>query len=233
MLLEKKTILVTGYSSGIGQAFCSLPEIRANFSYLFVGRTKPDLMLQGDQFVRWDFNQDKPSKPDATPTEKLHALVLHHGFLAGKDFSEISEAEILRTVNTNVLSVVRIVRTYLSRLEHGATLITLSSISAGKGSYDDVYALSKGGLEAFSNSLSQKLGPQGVRVICIAPGLVSGTRMTSELKPGLFSENVRKIPLGAAADRFAIAKLSSHLLLNQDLSVSGSVIHVNGGQYLG
>ena len=230
--LEKKRILVTGYSSGIGQAFCSLPEIMEKYAFLFVGRTKPDLMREDDQYVSWDFNEEKPSDPIASPNQKLHALVLHHGFLAGKDFREISEAEILRTVNVNLLSILRLVRAYLSSLENGATLITFSSISAGKGSYDDVYALSKGGLEALSNSLSQKLGPLGVRVICVAPGLVSDTRMTSELKPGLFKETIKKIPLGHAADRFAIAKLSRDLLLNQKLSISGGVIHINGGQYL-
>lgn len=225
-------ILISGYSSGIGEAFYNLPEIRRNFSFLLVGRQKPRRMRKDDDFVRWDFEEVKPSSEPTPRVEKLKALVLHHGFLAGKDFRQITETEMLRTINVNLLSAVRILQAYVSFLEKGSSVIFYSSVSASKGSYDDIYALSKGGLEAFANSLSQKLGPLGVRVICIAPGLVAETRMTNELKPGLFTSTLKRIPLGAPVDKFAIARFARDLLVNENLSISGSVIHVNGGQYV-
>ena len=139
----------------------------------------------------------------------------------------------METVQVNLLASVRIVKRFSPLLSPGGAIVFYSSISARKGSFDDVYAMSKAGVEAFSNSIVDKLGPLGIRVFCIAPGLVSGTRMSSQMKPGLFDETLKKIPLGRAASPWAIANMVHHILKDKELTISGGSIQVNGGQFIG
>lgn len=229
---NKPIILITGYSSGIGKEFISSPAARRKYRFLLVGKTVPDHLGSNDIFLNWDFQKSKPSGSIDIKSIKLDAIVLHQGILIGKDFRDITEDEICQTININLLSAVRLIKLFFSCLSSGSTLIFYSSISASKGSYDDVYALSKAGLEAFSNSISLKLAPLGVRVICIAPGLVESTRMTNHMKPGLFEDTLKKIPMGRAVSARAIARFSIDLLENKELTLSGNVIHINGGQYI-
>lgn len=233
VLREKPLVLVTGFSSGIGKEFVSAKRVKEKYSFCFLGRNKPERMRAGDFFVEWDLRKPEPADESHGPKKSLEAIVLHQGLLVGRDFREISEQEMMDTINVNLLAGVRIVKRFSPLLTRDATIVFYSSISARKGSFDDIYALSKAGVEAFANSIVDKLSPSGVRVVCVAPGLVSGTEMTSQLKPGLFEKTLAKIPLGRPASPRAIANMVGYILSDKDLTISGGAIQVNGGQFIG
>lgn len=229
---SKPLILVTGYSSGIGKAFVALQEVRKTFRFLFVGRQKPLNLRRQDFFVFWDFQIPELPTSIAEFDSKLDGIVFHHGVMIGKDFREISDAEMSHTLDVNLLASVKLMRVFSAQLLPGSAVIFYSSISASKGSFDDIYAMSKGGLESFSNSIALKMAPLGIRVVSLAPGLVDGTRMSGELKPGLYERTIERIPAGRPVSATAIARFAFDLLANKELTIGGGVISINGGQFL-
>ena len=109
------------------------------------------------------------------------------------------------------------------------SIINMSSIAGIHGNPGQVnYAASKGGLIAFSKSLSKECGGRGVRVNCIAPGFID-TEMTQAVKEDVRKAWIENIPLKRAGTPDDVANAA--LFLASDLSayITGQVIGVDGG----
>src|SRR5271157_1683699 len=83
---------------------------------------------------------------------KLDALVFCQGVIRGKRLAEQTDREVLDTFRTNVLGAVALTRALLPQMAGRSSITYLASISAFAGSYDPVYAASKGALVAFAKS---------------------------------------------------------------------------------
>mgnify|MGYP001487629249 CR=1 FL=1 len=109
--------------------------------------------------------------------------------------------------------------------------VLLGSISGHKGSFDDSYAATKGAIHSLVKSLALKFSPN-IRVIGIAPGMTNNTKMTNNLVEGQYSKTLSKIPLKYAGEPEDIAELILFLINKHAKFITGSIIDVNGGQYL-
>ena len=112
------------------------------------------------------------------------------------------------------------------------TMIFLGSISGEKGSYDDAYAATKGGIHSFVKSLSLKLAPHGQRAVCIAPGITQDTRMTDTRPQSEKDAALKQIPLGRFVRAEEIAEWIWFCASPVAASLTGTILDINGGQYL-
>ena len=109
------------------------------------------------------------------------------------------------------------------------SIINMASIVGIHGGAGQVnYSASKGGLIAYSKSLSKEVGSRGIRVNCIAPGFIE-TDMTQAVNEEIRKAWVDQIPLKRAGKPEDVANAA--LFLASDLStyVTGQVLGVDGG----
>jgi NAD(P)-dependent dehydrogenase (short-subunit alcohol dehydrogenase family) len=115
------------------------------------------------------------------------------------------------------------------------SIACMSSVSAQRGGGvfgGPHYSAAKAGVLGLAKAMARELGPDGIRVNCVTPGLIetdiTGDKLTSEMK----AEIVRGIPLGRLGRTGDVANV--FLFLASDLSayVTGAVIDVNGGMLI-
>jgi 3-oxoacyl-[acyl-carrier protein] reductase len=115
------------------------------------------------------------------------------------------------------------------RLAPGASVVVITSNLAHRGAYDRVaYSASKAGLEGAVRSLARELGPRGIRVNAVAPGLLD-TDMTHEVGPDGFESYAQEVPLGRVGLASDISPLVAFLLGPGSDYITGQVIDVDGG----
>jgi 3-oxoacyl-[acyl-carrier protein] reductase len=95
-----------------------------------------------------------------------------------------------------------------------------------------VYSSTKGAVITWTRALPAELGPQGVRVNCVAPGLILGTRFhdTHTTKESA-EETIKGIPLGRAGSAEDIGRAVVFLASEYDGFINGATLDINGGIY--
>jgi 3-oxoacyl-[acyl-carrier protein] reductase len=139
-----------------------------------------------------------------------------------------------RTVDTNLIGtylMIHALRPWLRR--PGGRIITVSSIAAFRGG-GDMYSAAKAGVVGLTYALAQELGPEGITVNAVAPGLVLdteffGDRMTEQRK----QRTIAQTPMGRAGRPADIAAAVQYLASTEASFVTGEVLHVNGGWLFG
>ncbi|MEV5889899.1 SDR family NAD(P)-dependent oxidoreductase [Nonomuraea fuscirosea] len=136
-------------------------------------------------------------------------------------------------LNANLMSAVLVTTALAPRLNDGGRIVSLGSIAA-RGTGSGSYGAAKAALESWTADLAAELGPRGVTANVVSPGLVLDTeffrgRLTEE---GIRTrvENTRNGRPGSPAD---VADTVLFLASAGARHVTGQVLHVNGGAYLG
>jgi 3-oxoacyl-[acyl-carrier protein] reductase len=135
----------------------------------------------------------------------------------------------------NLSSVFHAIRAVLPSFAPGARIINISSLSAlnGAGKHAFAYAAAKGGMVSMTRSLANEFAPRGIRVNCIAPGVVK-TPFHDRFNTPEVLETVRKsLPLhrlGAPEDIGGVAVFLASPLAS---FMTGQVVEANGGAHMG
>jgi NAD(P)-dependent dehydrogenase (short-subunit alcohol dehydrogenase family) len=235
--LEGRRILVTGASSGIGKAIaerCVVEGARV----LATGR-RADALEELDGVRRFVCDLRDPGAPEACVAEGVERLggldgAVHAAgtVIRNQDPRSSSDEEIDGILLENLAVPQRVARAALGVLGHGGSLVLVSSQLAhiGAPGYAS-YCASKGGVEALVRSLAVEVGPDGIRVNAVAPGLVQtpmaykGRENFDELVPGIAERHpLRRI--GQAED---IAGPIGFLLSDAARWLTGQTIVVDGG----
>jgi len=116
---------------------------------------------------------------------------------------------------------------------HYGRIISLSSVVAYLGQAGQAnYAASKAGIIGLTRSLALELAPYQITVNAIAPGLIE-TAMTEKIPEAMRKEIMKRIPLGRPGRPEEVAEAAAFLCLPGSGYITGQVIHLNGGLYLG
>ncbi|AFM19870.1 dehydrogenase of unknown specificity, short-chain alcohol dehydrogenase like protein [Mycolicibacterium chubuense NBB4] len=242
-LLNDKTALVTGGTSGIGLA--TAQRLAAEGAHVFVtGRNQSTLdaavaaIGDGATGVRGDVSQ--PADLDAVVDAIRaygHGLDVVFANAGGGEFAalaDITPEHLEKTFATNVFGTVYTVQKTLPVLNDKAAVILAGSIAAHNGTPAfSVYAASKAAIRSFSRTWAAELAERGIRVNTVSPGSVV-TPGLKELAPAgqeqaLLDQLEADVPLGRLAEPDEIAKAVVFLASDLSSYVNGTELFVDGG----
>ncbi len=140
-------------------------------------------------------------------------------------------ARLRRMFDINLLGAMLTAREGARRLTQGGSIVLVSSAAArlgGPNEYVD-YAASKGALDTLAIGLSKELGPQGIRVNSIRPGLIETDIHASGGQPDRAQRLGTSAPLGRPGARDEVGEAIVWLLSDAASYVTGSIMDVTGG----
>lgn len=144
------------------------------------------------------------------------------------DFDDLTAKNIF---DTNVFGTMNCSRAVIPHFisKRSGKIINISSIwGICGGSCEVIYSASKGAIVAFSKALSKELGPSGICVNCVAPGLIE-TDMNKNLSEEDKKEFAEGISLGRVGTAKEIAEVVAFLASDSASYINGQVISVDGG----
>ena len=245
--LEGKVALITGGDSGIGRAVAVLfAREGADVAIVFLPVEQPDadetarvvealgrrvLLLPGD--IRRPVFCQRAVDRTVETLGGLDILVNNAAFQQHQDSLEgISDEQLDRTFETNILAMFRLTRAAIPHLRPGATIINTGSITGLEGHPKLLdYSSTKGAIHTFTKSLARALVDRQIRVNAVAPGPV-WTPLNPSDKP---AEEVAtfgaKTPMGRPAQPEEVAPAFVFFASNADSSyITGEVLTLLGGE---
>lgn len=166
--------------------------------------------------------------------EQIDIVVnLAGGMVARKSLDEMDEAFLDEVLALNLKSAFLVIKAARPFMQAGGAIINFSSQAGrdGGGPGATAYATSKGALLTMTRSLAKELGPQGVRVNAVCPGMIATTFHDTFTKPEVRKNVAGATPLrreGASED---VAGLVAYLASEDAAFVTGTGIDINGGTF--
>jgi len=252
--LQGKTALVTGASRGIGRATAFVLANSGAHVLVHYGRSKQDaeslvagILSKGGRAnsIRADLGTPEGATLLAKEVrtivgERLDVLVLNAGISKAARLADYTVEDFDNLFATNVRSPFFLVQQLLPILGDGSNIIVISSIGShavvGKPGVDNpsllAYASTKGALETLVKNWAAILGPQGIRVNAVAPGVID-TDMSNFTK----TEAGRDAALGMQALKRIgkpedVADVVAFLASDDARWITGASISVDGGSKL-
>ena len=171
----------------------------------------------------------------------LDVLINNAGSLvARKRLAEADEAfwaEVLALNLGSLRGVTRAAAPHLAaaaKVGGGASIVNLSSLAGRKGGHPGslAYSTAKGAVLTFTRALATELGPEGIRVNALAPGLILGTSFhNTHTTAASAQQTIAGIPLGRGGTADDVARAAVFLASEFDGFITGATLDVNGGVY--
>jgi 3-oxoacyl-[acyl-carrier protein] reductase len=248
MTLQGKTALVTGGGRDIGRSV-SIALARAgargaiNYNS---GREAAEETLKlvkdagGDAFlIQADVTDSGTVKAmleevGVAFSGRLDILVnLAGGMVARKTLSEMDEAFFDHVMALNMKSAFLVLQSALPFLGEGSSVVNVSSLAGrdGGGPGASVYATAKGALMTYTRSMAKELGPQGIRVNAVCPGLIGTSFHDIFSKPEGRAATAGNTPLRREGHPDEVADTIAYLASPAASFVAGVCLDVNGGLF--
>jgi 3-oxoacyl-[acyl-carrier protein] reductase len=171
----------------------------------------------------------------------LDILINNAGsLLARRLFADADDDFWSQTMSLNLGSLRKVTRAALphlaaaAKMRGGASIVNLSSLAGRKGGHNGslAYSTAKGAVLTFTRALAAELGPQGIRVNALAPGLILGTRFhTTHTSAESAAATIATIPLGRGGTADDVARAAVFLAGEFDGFITGATLDINGGVY--
>jgi 3-oxoacyl-[acyl-carrier protein] reductase len=227
--------LVTGGSRGIGAACAE--ALREDGREVYIGyngsRAAAEALADriGARAVRADMRDTREVDAMFARVQGADILVCAAGVAATGLITDLTEEQWIGLLDVNIGGVVRCCRAaipHMLRAKSGC-IITMSSVWGVVGaSCEAVYSASKAAVVGLTKSLAKELGPSGIRVNCVAPGVID-TGMNASLTDSEFSALRQATPLGRIGDPCEVAELVRFLASDAARFITGQVIGADGG----
>jgi 3-oxoacyl-[acyl-carrier protein] reductase len=248
--LNQKRALVTGGGQGLGSAIVAhLLEAGADVAIHFFSSETGARELKS--LAENKGRRAEMFRADLTKEAEATALVNNAaGFLGGLDVLVNNAGDLVqrrqiqevdapfweRVMNVNVSSMLWVTRAAVPWLERAgqASIVNLSSLAGRKGGHPGslVYSTAKGAVLAWTRALANELAPKGIRVNCVAPGLILGTRFhNTHTTEASAQATMQQIPLGRAGAPADVARAVVYLVSEYDGFITGATLDINGGVY--
>lgn len=233
-MIKKKNIIIVGASSSIGSAIIS--NFRSPSTHIIATcHSKPKIIYKENIYnLKLDLEKNKSIE---NFIKEVHSIASHidtaiflAGILPGKNLKEYNLTDMEKVMTINFTGQAKVIKGLLPLFDSDSQIIMISSISAQRGSYDPIYAASKGAILPFVKSLAVGLG--GVRVNAIAPGLIEGSAMYKEMsidRQGLHRQQTSQKRLLCISD---LADIIYDISQSHWKHLNGACIDLNGGQYV-
>jgi 3-oxoacyl-[acyl-carrier protein] reductase len=244
MLLNGKTVLITGASRGIGSGIARVfAQNGANVAFTYSSSEAPALALQEElsklgvkvKAYKSDASSfaacEKLASEVMSDFDSLDALINNAGITKDNLLMRMSEEDFDKVIEVNLKSIFNMTKAFqrVFLKQRNGSIINISSIVGVKGNAGQAnYAASKAGMIGFTKSIALELGSRNIRVNAIAPGFIE-TEMTDKLDDAVIEQWRAGIPLKRGGTPEDVA--NACLFFASDLSsyITGQVLLVDGG----
>ncbi len=243
--LTGKVALITGADSGIGRAVAIAFAMEgASIAVVYNENTddakftkrqveskgQPCLLIQTD--VRVKANCEDAVRQTVERYGKLNILVNNAAFQkAQDDFLNITEEQLRRTFDTNILAYFFMAQAALPNLHEGDAIVNTGSIVGITGNKILIdYTATKAAIHAFTKSLAIQLGPQNIRVNCVAPGPVWTPNIPATMPIDEVKNFGHEVALARPGQPEELAPAYVLLASNEGSFMTGSIVEVTGGK---
>ncbi len=240
MRLENVTALVTGASSGIGEAVSSHFR-REGARLLLTGRREHlDTAQPDDVYVPGDLNEEAfvagLAERAAETFGSVDVVVLNHGLQASSPLTEMAYDDAKNVLHSNLLSAFLVMKHFVPLMpEAGGSFVCVSSRLGMVGTPGEVlYSAAKGGLIMLAKGAAIEWAPRNIRVNVVAPGLTATPIIESSFQRRPDPEAYRRqrestIPLQRLASPEEVADSVLFLASSESSYITGAVLPVDGG----
>ena len=227
------TVVVTGGSRGIGAAAVSLFADRGDrVFFLYEKNHEAALAVSqstGAQAICCDVADGQAVKAAFSQIGDVDILVCNAGICHSGLMGQITEEIWDRLFAVNVKGMYHCVNAAMPGFlkNQQGSIVTVSSMWGQVGaSCEAAYSATKGAVIALTKALAKELGPSGIRVNAVAPGVIL-TDMCAGVAPDILDEMAQEAPIGRNGTPEDVAKAIAYLA-DVDF-ITGEVLSVNGG----
>ena len=228
-----KKVVITGGSRGIGAAAVELFAARGHdVTFLYEKEHTAAAAVAektGARAICCDVSDSSAVKAAFEAIGDVDVLICNAGIAHYGLMSMTDEATWDRVFDVNVKGMYLCINAAMPAFlkKQSGCVITVSSMWGQVGSScEAAYSASKGAVIALTKALAKELGPSGIRVNCIAPGVIE-TDMCAGLDPEILEELAADTPVGRNGTPEDVAKAMEYV--SEATFVTGQVIPVNGG----
>lgn len=238
----EKVIVVTGASRGIGREIAKTLSRENNKVIACYNNSEKEATILKEELekenkkidiIKGDISKRGDCKKIVeyviNKYKKIDVLINNAGISTYNLFTDITDEEWNRTINTNLNSVFYMSQETVKHMikQKEGSIINISSIWGIVGASCEVaYSVSKAGIDGMTKALAKELGPSNIRVNSIAPGLID-TDMNNDLTKEELDNIINETPLCKIGKPEDIAKCIKWLV--EDEFTTGQVISINGG----
>lgn len=238
--MQKKNVLITGASRGIGRA-TAIEFARAGYDLTLVCVKNIDTLntlakdLKDTYHIscsayQTDISDSAAVKELFTKITPPDVLINNAGISYVGLITDMTDEDWDSTIKTNLSSAFYMCRAAIPHMlsEYSGKIINVSSVWGECGASMEVaYSASKGGLDAFTKALAKELAPSGISVNAVACGLID-TEMNSHLTDDELADVVAGIPVDRIGHPSEVASVILSLATSTDY-LTGQIIKVDGG----
>ena len=153
------------------------------------------------------------------------------GLFARKTLQELDESFYNLVMDVNFKSTVFVMQAFEPLMGKGGSIINLSSLAArdGGGGGSSLYASSKGAVTTFTRGMAKELGPKGIRVNSLCPGMIATKFHDDFTKDEIRKIVASKTPLRREGSADEVADLVVYLASDKSSFITGTNFDINGG----
>lgn len=231
-----KIALVTGGARGIGESICRALSKDGWYLYIHCNRSVDEAYELCDELGNAEVITADLSNPEtvniiAEKCKSVDAVINNAGIALVELFDKVTDEQMQKLYQTNLFAPINLVRKLLPNMlsRKNGVIINVSSVFGSSGGSCEVdYSVSKAGLIGFTKALSKEVGPAGVRVNCICPGIID-TDMNENLTFDDIDALCDEIPLGRMGEPEEVADTVAFLVSDKAKYITGAIIDINGG----
>ena len=237
-----KVAVVTGGTRGIGEAICiALKEAGFFVAANYAGNEESATAFSertGIKAYKWDVGDFEACQAGLKQIEDdlgiIDIVVNNAGITRDSMLHKMELEQWHEAINVNLNSMFYMTKPIIDEMRargHGR-IINISSINGQKGQMGQTnYSAAKAGVIGFTKALAQEVARKGITVNCICPGYID-TDMVSAVPEKVLESIVSNIPVGRLGQAEEIAAMVAFLASEQAAFITGSVMTINGGQYI-
>ncbi len=244
----KRTVIITGGGSGIGLAIAE-KFVQEGYRTIVIGRDLQKLDAAKSSLgancipIQCDLDQldQIPAVVQSIINEygQVDVLVNNAGINLKKEFTEVSDADFQKIINTNLTAVFvlsrEVVKCMLEKNIKGS-IINISSMASQYGIPKVIaYTASKSAIEGMTRAMATELSPKGIRVNCIAPGFIATDMSAKALNndPERKAKAMGRTPMGTLGAPSDVGDAAIFLASEGAKYITGVVLPVDGGNSIG
>ena len=227
------TVLITGGSRGIGAAAVELFSARGDTVYFLYEKEHAAAQAvaekTGAKAICCDVSNGEALRSAFQTIGDVDILICNAGICWTGLLSMMPENQWDRLFDVNVKGIYNCVNAALPGFlkKQKGCIITVSSMWGQVGASCEVaYSATKGAVIAMTKALAKELGPSGIRVNCVAPGVIV-TDMCANVDPEILEEMAQDTPMGRNGTPMDVAKAMASLADAE--FITGHILSVNGG----